>query len=286
MARMTAYGLEEMDDLPDYVAQDIATGSHESAERFIERAHPLHRQRLLGLVALCAAEERQSGVMRWCIEEGYDIQQDSLGAALYTEACYDACTVPIWEVLLEGGMDVNRYARIMKFEALGLAIWRDNVDVVTTLLTYGYDPNLAHPVEAKEIGHTAVCQSRSFELITLMLAYGWKPRNTYGETQIAAAELGKIRELNMLINAGADIDAVNREWFKSPRGINSKTCGTPLFRAAMSGQAEAVTHLIERGANVHYRDKSGRSCLWAARYGGNLTIIEAITRARHGDALA
>jgi ankyrin repeat protein len=54
---------------------------------------------------------------------------------------------------------------------------------------------------------------------------------------------------------GAKADAQVREY---PSGV------TPLFAAAREGQLEAMTLLIERGANVNAKDGQGRTPLSVA----------------------
>ena len=63
-----------------------------------------------------------------------------------------------------------------------------------------------------------------------------------------------IRVLSYLIENGADINACTNDDY------------TPLMIAAQKGDINAVTSLVECGANVHHRDRDGRTALHFAIY--------------------
>ena len=70
-----------------------------------------------------------------------------------------------------------------------------------------------------------------------------------------AVKLGKVIEINRLLDKGANIDASYGEW-------------SPLALAADCGYRDVVDALIERGAEVNNFDKDGYSPItWASQRG-------------------
>ena len=67
-----------------------------------------------------------------------------------------------------------------------------------------------------------------------------------------ACESGRVTEVIRLLDAGADVDYVNKDYFDS----------TPLIIAAWSGHSPVVRVLLQQGAEVNTGAKDGEwSCL-------------------------
>ena len=91
-----------------------------------------------------------------------------------------------------------------------------------------------------------------------------------------AIETGRIRPLhvaateghkvivNLLVNAGADVNAAN-QW-----GV------TPIFLAAASGHKEVVALLIAQGADIHIKEQRGETPLEAAKRNGHKQVEELL----------
>ena len=80
--------------------------------------------------------------------------------------------------------------------------------------------------------------------------------------QHEAAKTGEVEEAERLIQAGADLEALDE---------NGET---PLTAAALAGQTAAVKLLVARGADMKRRNKGGFTALHAAAYEGHIQIVE------------
>jgi hypothetical protein len=78
------------------------------------------------------------------------------------------------------------------------------------------------------------------------------------------ASAGKADEIRQLLDAGENVNVVNREGMR------------PLFYAARAGQIEATRVLIERGALVDFYNKSGGSPMFVAIQFGHLEIVRLL----------
>lgn len=70
--------------------------------------------------------------------------------------------------------------------------------------------------------------------------------------------------------------------------VNERTLRseTPLIVAAIAGQGEVVSYLLQRGADIDLRNDSGLSALHAAAYAGHVDIVKLLVarKARINDA--
>ncbi len=87
------------------------------------------------------------------------------------------------------------------------------------------------------------------------------------EQLLNAAEAGDVEEIQILLEAGANIDAVN-------------ICGlTALIWAAENGHTDVVVQLIAAGANLESADEFGYTALIAAAEEGLTAVVEKLIKA-------
>lgn len=123
--------------------------------------------------------------------------------------------------------------------------------------------------------------------------------NGHGETALHdAAEWGRIDAMRVLVERGADVNAINPRTHATPlhRACNKKKSdavevligagaklemiqendrATPLLVAASWGAAECVTLLVAAGADIEAKDKNGWDLLQTAADGGHKREVEA-----------
>lgn len=165
-------------------------------------------------------------------------------------------------VLTSTGTTVNSPAG----DALSLEAYYGHIEIIQFLLENGQDPNDAWGYSDYEPGVCALIgENPSLEILHLLLRHGWRQRKS--TTHTAAAELGHMEALRLLVEHGADLEEFGA-WRLNPGVIEVDKWGTALDRAAYKGHTEAVAYVLDRGASVWFKDKKGRDVLWAARKGG------------------
>src|SRR5581483_10574059 len=101
-------------------------------------------------------------------------------------------------------------------------------------------------------------------------------RNRRGGTALHDAALGgNVEVINLLLDRGADVDAVDRE-----------SGATPLMEAASLARAAAVGTLLERGANPRLRDHAGKTALDRAHDAEDEQVLKLLETALAGSAMA
>ena len=156
----------------------------------------------------------------------------------------------VLEALLDRGADINAHGKYWRDEPtfpLKLAAQQGDMETVQLLLDHGANVN-EQDVDGFTTLHMAA--SRGNEALLRRLIYDYKAdlgvqlRNGSLPIHSAASE-GHKTCVELLIDAGANIDALNKE------------DRTPLHWAAESGHWDTVEFLVERGARVGDEDENG-----------------------------
>lgn len=137
-------------------------------------------------------------------------------------------------ILDEESALVNAYA-LDGFFPLGLAAFFGHEEAVRLLLARGANPNLAARNQMKVAALHAASAAGSFGIARL------------------------------LIEAGADVNAVQQAGF------------TPLHAAAMTGQLELAKLLLDRGANPHAKTDDGRTALVMAQEAKQQALVDLLS---------
>ncbi|ODM15874.1 hypothetical protein SI65_08715 [Aspergillus cristatus] len=253
--------------------EDITKGNLHSIKDFYESAEPEKQSSLLTGIAERAAAKAQVDILNWVFSEGFQVAAEPLNNEIYHQACF-AHSLAVWKVLVKNGVDLNGYHSEFVGDALSLEAYYGNIEIIRFLLENGQDPNDAWGYNDYEPGVCALIgENPSMEILHLMLQHGWRQQES--ATHIAAAELGNMEVLKLLVEHGADLEEAGPWWF-NPAVIEGDKWGTALYRAAYKGQREPVTYLLDKGANIQFKDKKGRSILWAAKQGRNEEVIDLL----------
>ena len=158
--------------------------------------------------------------------------------------------------LLQRGVDVNE-ARGTGYTALMLAASRDHLEMVQTLLKAGANPNAIMTVRYGIPRWAWVfamnrCHKHWREMTEAMLAAGVElnPKTFFASPVGHAILEGDEVIIEALLKKGAN-----------PNLRDSKTGETLLMLAATYSKPEVVQALIEGGADLNARNKSGRTAL-------------------------
>uniref|UniRef100_A0A0K6S7X0 Uncharacterized protein n=1 Tax=Chromera velia CCMP2878 TaxID=1169474 RepID=A0A0K6S7X0_9ALVE len=180
-------------------------------------------------------------------------------------------------VLLDLGASVNATDETGT-TALHLAAQYNLTDIVRVLIDRsadleaegGRDPvwgeglRFTPLIWATQEGHTAVVEE------LLKGGARWDGRNARNATAVhMAAGKGSVEDLRLLVEFGADVNVRGgktflREWDEE---------ATPLMLAAQLGMNDAVSFLLEKGADPHLKDNLAETALHlAARHGQHSTV--------------
>ncbi|KAK4444137.1 ankyrin repeat-containing domain protein [Podospora aff. communis PSN243] len=171
--------------------------------------------------------------------------------------------------------DINR--RAMGGNApIHLAAMRGDYDSIKLLLRYGADINIHSTHTGTTALHQACSQSRP-AVARLLISAGAdvNGRDYLGQTPLLSTAIhvhspGPAYEIaSLLIAAGADPEV--------PPSTSS--CGgTPVIFAAAFGSSGCVRALVERGANLDFRDLDGDNALFGAVYHRNHDSAEILLK--------
>lgn len=197
-------------------------------------------------------------------------------------------------LLRERGADVNGIA--CNGSPLEWAVIKNRAEAVAWLLAHGADVNQKADF-ARNVGQTAL-HSAAFadnpELARILVEAGADPSirdDAYESTPLgwtlhldrpkAAAFFVDVCwdrcDLDVLIMAGASLDKVGKRLDSDPSQLAGWTgTGTPLRAAAVSGRADVVRLLLERGADPDARSQDGKTARDLALDAGRDDIVAAL----------
>ncbi|MEM8777097.1 MAG: ankyrin repeat domain-containing protein, partial [Pseudomonadota bacterium] len=204
-------------------------------------------------------------------ETAQRLKPDHMGHSLETEA----------ELLREaagnGQLEAVRTMVALGFELsptggqtpLHAAAWRGQTEAIKLLLAAGADAKLRDPEHhSPPLGHAFYAQ------------------------QQAVIEILKEAEMDIFTAASVgNTSQIEARLADDPKWLNARfedvlqpcsapcdsTWVTPIWRAAMSDQWNAVKHLLERGADTSQRDPNGRALMDLAKASGQIQLIELLT---------
>lgn len=215
-----------------------------------------------------AVEYDASEAVEVLIEAGAEIEVGNKRGEtpLFYAAAYGRKALPI---LIQAGADVNT-ANNDGDTALMYAAKLGEVEAIRLLIEAGANVNLAGPrgdtaliyaagINRSQMSSYEVDETMLAAMVELFLAAGADVEASTNEgvtALIAAAQEGHLKAAELLINAGAN--------------LNAKTAVdgfTPLMEAAKAGYANMVSLLLEAGADPTLTDRVGRSAVeWGADY--------------------
>ena len=203
------------------------------------------------------------------IKSGADVNTvDETGWTALMFAVQCRCETEIIKLLLDAGADVN-VKDWNDMTPLMLATLCDGADVIDVLIKHGAD------IEAKDKdGNTALMYAYNNAVgIKKLIDYGANinVKNDLKDTLLDRVALkGKKPEvIKILLGFGMDINAKNTDFDDA----------TPLMKAVMNNNdVEMIKALINAGADIHLKDKQGKSLMFYAQYNDNPEILKFVEK--------
>jgi ankyrin repeat protein len=223
---------------------------------------------ILKAIALASLSSHQPRILTWCFTQGYRLPGSSLNSDFFHAACASQSSA-IFQVLVENGFDLN--AHNSEFfgcgTALVVAAVHGNVEFARWLLENGQDVNAGFSCEA--VAYAVGGENRSLEMVELFIKHGLKLHGT--GAAIGAAEKNDIAMLRLCLEKGSGLE--EREiWWLVPMDEGDLE-GTALYRACRAGALAAVQELVNRGADLQWRDEKGRDCVRIAKEMGRSEVL-------------
>ncbi|CAK40758.1 hypothetical protein CBS115989_9903 [Aspergillus niger] len=228
---------------------DIANGKLSAVRELYQLTDPDGQPSLLEQIAALAAKHIQLDIIDWVFTEGFQVPLETLNDEFYFQVCA-AGSLGLWKRVVKNGFNLNGHRSEYIGDALSLAAYEGNIDIVRFLLENGQDPNDS------------------------WAGYDDMEPSVAAVAHIAAAEMGNMEALKLLVEHGADLEEARGWWFNC--GVEGDVWGTALYRAAFKGQRDSVAYLLDKGASTRFKDEKGRSIMWAARQGDNKEVISLL----------
>ncbi|KAE8372707.1 ankyrin repeat-containing domain protein [Aspergillus bertholletiae] len=177
------------------------------------------------------------------------------------------CTFELLQIFVPAGLDINyNVDRIGGY--LTIAVRGDNPKFVDYLLEHGADPN-KNPLGDSFPALSLAVQDNQIEMVEMLIRHGAQV-NGMGALG-AAAKYRRFNMMELLFRHGADINDNAKEMRRfcfRPRPKER----TALHEAALEGNADVVTYLLERGANPDVHDLDGQTPLMLAQANGHQEV--------------
>lgn len=198
------------------------------------------------------------------------------GAIVDSSTVVSACTsnsTDIFQALLDAGFNLNESIG-HPGDALILCAGANKVPLVKWLLDHGADPN-ANLVSLTRSALDVAVIHASTEVAGLLLQHGAETKGV-NSLKLAAA-YGRLDMIPFLLDHGVGIDEIPENEYITD-AEREAGLGTALHEAAKSGQASAVSLLLDRGADPGIKDSRGKTALECAKELDDLAVVKAFQK--------
>ena len=259
----------------------VEGGKAEIVQILVDAGADIEAEGFMGQTPLSlAAEEGASEIMQILLGQGADNGtpegEDKQTPAIGSEALFTAIKkgdVETVRLLVEAGADVNAAEGFGGNTPLHEAVEEGNAEIVQILVDAGADIEAEGFMGQTPLGLAA--EEGATEIMQILLGQGADNGTPEGEDKqspaigsealFTAIESGNVTLVNLLVEAGADVNAAE--------GFGGNT---PLHEAVEEGNAEIVQILVDAGADIEAEGFMGRTPLSLAAEEGATEIMQIL----------
>ena len=256
-------------------SEACSTGNLESVTRLAAGDHAPNNAYYLHFGLVSAIIHKQFDIIRYLLSRG-TLVDDSI-----TATAVKAASLPVFEILLSHGWDVN--ASFMGGHTALLNLLGHET-LTRWLLTHGADPNLGPPLSyqpsASPVAHcgavlNTAASTASPEIFGLLLQHGAKLKDSLplhaAAASVSKADHESIAMMEYLLQLGVNIDGSDES-----RGFMA--LGTPLHYAVRDRLMERVRFLLMKGSDVKIAGRGGVTVMKLAKGTGNEELVALIEK--------
>lgn len=272
----------------DLLANLYATGENLVVSFLLTTPHAMNlnitRSREISTTLLCeAAESGRENLVRQLLRQDVDIDGfHNLRAMTALQLAICQNHDEIVRLLLDNNASIEMAHDLIGLRPLHLACERGSEAIARLLLSHGADVNARCGTNNYTPLHCAVGYGT---IVQLLLDYKAQTEieGCQGNTPLfTAAEQGRVGTIQILLNNGANIEAVNKMGHTPLTAIvlSSKYWTMTLQKKA------SVQLLLNRGASIHALDKDGNTPLSLAKSLPDDDLIKSLILAKHDERLS
>ena len=242
------------------------------------KVRPSARISLLTQMAITSARHAHPNILSFSFAAGLRERKFTCNDDILYAACsasyptYDATVIPIFAVLLdEGGLNANHWLECVG-DLLKAAVDQGNIELVKYLFSKGADPNSDRCAPHGD-NIAIICaiigdrNQHSTEMLRVLFENGTKLHET-GALR-AAAEYGNLDAVKMIFEMKSNkVELEEADYISDFTGTQYPEV-TALYKAAAEGHSAIVDIMVRNGANIGFKDASGRSVIDVARANGH-----------------
>ena len=259
----------------------VENGNAEIVQILVDAGADIEAEGFMGRTPLgLAAEEGATEIMQILLGQGADNGtpegEDKQSPAIGSEALFTAIKkgdVETVRLLVEAGADVNAAEGFGGNTPLHEAVEEGNAEIVQILVDAGADIEAEGFMGQTPLGLAA--EEGATEIMQILLGQGADNGTPEGEDKqspaigsealFTAIESGNVTLVNLLVEAGADVNAAE--------GFGGNT---PLHEAVEEGNAEIVQILVDAGADIEAEGFMGQTPLGLAAEEGASEIMQIL----------
>jgi len=229
-----------------YLINEIREGNLKKVRSYIESGLNINfKNEIWGTPLGCACEKDRYEIAKLLLEKGANPNEESKYGKYPIEYAAENNNLNIINLLIDYNVELND---CNGYNALSSACLNNNKKIINVLLTNGVNPEI-HCVFVRPALISSIIR-KNLEIVKKLINMGADINIVYkGDTPLNyAVSKESVEIVNYLIEKGADVNLC-----------------LPIIEAAKTGNTKIFNILLNKGANIHVRDKYHRTVMHYAQ---------------------